>query len=155
MLLDFTRNPGTATLIYMNPTMRAKMIDAIRSAYPRMIAVYLFGSEADGTAGPDSDIDVAVLFPPGKEFLPEPMEFHTLRMSLQQLMGKPVDLIDLRRASTVFQKEVIAENDPCYVADRYEVDTFEMLVLSYYCKLNEERADILDEFYRTKRAYSL
>jgi hypothetical protein len=40
-----------------------------------------------------------------------------------------------------------------YVGDAYAKDEFKMLTLSFYQKLNEERAGILEDFYRTKRAY--
>ena len=41
--------------------------------------------------------------------------------------------------------------EPLYSRDA--TATYEMLVLSLYGKLNEERAGILEEFRRTKRAY--
>jgi hypothetical protein len=44
---------------------------------------------------------------------------------------------------------------PFFCRDEYAADTFEMLVLSFYGKLNEERAEILQEFYATKRAFNL
>ncbi|MCZ7670644.1 MAG: hypothetical protein M5U34_27580 [Chloroflexi bacterium] len=40
-----------------------------------------------------------------------------------------------------------------FCADEYAADEFEMLTLSYYQKLNEERREILAEFARTGRAY--
>jgi hypothetical protein len=42
-----------------------------------------------------------------------------------------------------------------YCADRFAVDEFEMLVISYYQKLNEECREILDSFIRTGRAYAI
>ena len=57
--------------------------------------------------------------------------------------------------STVFQKEIIADGRLIYCADRYAVDEFEMLVLSYYQKLNEERREIVDSFIETGRAYAV
>lgn len=50
------------------------------------------------------------------------------------------------------QKEIIGGR-LIYSPDRQTVDEFEMLVLSYYQKLNEERKDILESFRRTRRAY--
>ena len=52
------------------------------------------------------------------------------------------------------QKEIIGGR-LIYSPDHLAVDEFEMLVLSYYQKLNEERKDILESFRKTKRAYAV
>jgi len=55
--------------------------------------------------------------------------------------------------SIVLQKEVLATGDRVYTRDRRAAEEYEMLVLSLYGKLNEERREILEEFARTGRAY--
>jgi hypothetical protein len=40
-----------------------------------------------------------------------------------------------------------------FTSDQYAADEFEMLILSYYQKLNAERAGVLAEFERTGKAY--
>ena len=40
-----------------------ELLRTLRSQNLKMTAVYLYGSYASGTAGPDSDIDVAVISP--------------------------------------------------------------------------------------------
>jgi uncharacterized protein len=52
------------------------------------------------------------------------------------------------------QKEIIS-GDLIFRANRFAVDEFEMLVLSQYQRLNQERADILESFRKTKRAYAV
>jgi uncharacterized protein len=42
-----------------------------------------------------------------------------------------------------------------YCTGRFAVDEFEMLFISYYQKLNEERREILDSFKKTGRAYTV
>jgi hypothetical protein len=42
-----------------------------------------------------------------------------------------------------------------YCADQYPTDEFEMLALSSYQKLNEERREILDSILLTGRAYQV
>ncbi|MDV7391075.1 hypothetical protein RZS08_06975, partial [Arthrospira platensis SPKY1] len=74
-------------------------------------------------------------------------------LDLVDALDKEVDLLNARRVATVLQKEIIANGRLIYTADSYAVDEFEMLVISYYQKLNEERREILAEFQRTKRAY--
>ncbi|MCD6344548.1 MAG: hypothetical protein J7M17_02930, partial [Anaerolineae bacterium] len=57
----------------------------------------------------------------------------------------------------VLQKEVIAADRRIYPAisewpaDEYAADEFEMLTLSYYQELNEERADIIEDALATGR----
>ena len=62
-----------------------------------IIAAYLFGSAARGTAGPRSDVDVAVLYaaaPPATlEGLPLDLETR-----IGQLVGRPVQVIVLNSA---------------------------------------------------------
>jgi hypothetical protein len=60
-----------------------------------------------------------------------------------------------RIIQTVFQKEIIAAGRLIRCADRFAVDEFEMLVISLYQKLNEERREILESFFRTGRAYAV
>jgi hypothetical protein len=64
-------------------------------------------------------------------------------------------LINLRQVPTVFQKEVILTVRRIYCADLYATEEFEMLVLSYYLKLNEERAEVLSEGLRSGRFYDV
>jgi uncharacterized protein len=76
------------------------------------------------------------------------------RFELERTLSKQVDLLNSRLVSTVFQKEIIGGR-LIHCADLFAVDEFEMLVLSYYQKLNEERKGILESFYRTGRAYAV
>lgn len=62
-----------------------------------VVTVYRFGSTARGTARPDSDVDVAVLFdkaPPPRLAGPR----FTLAGDLERALGRPVDLIVLNDA---------------------------------------------------------
>ena len=66
-----------------------------------------------------------------------------LRFDLETLLGKEVDLINLRRVPTVLQKEVVVADCRIYAGNEFAAEEFEMLTLSYYQKLNEERAEIV------------
>jgi uncharacterized protein len=37
------------------------LVAHLRGRFPNLLAIYLFGSRADGTAGPQSDFDIAIL----------------------------------------------------------------------------------------------
>ena len=100
-------------------------------------------------------VDIALLLPPDEAKRAEPMALGNARVALERLLGKDVDLINLRQVSTVFQKEIIMAERRIYCADTYAADEFEMLVLSYYQKLDEERADVLAEGLRSGRFYNV
>ena len=74
------------------------------------------------------------------------LAFSDCQFALADALKKDVDLVNLRQVSTVFQKEIIY-GKLIYCANRYAVDEFEMLALSYYQKLNEERREIVEVFY--------
>ena len=133
----------------------ATIIQVILAHYSSVQAIYLFGSYDTDKAWPNSDVDIALLFPPDEAKRAGDMTFGKARMALEQLLGKDVDLINLRRVSTVFQKEIIMAEQRIFCADAYAADEFEMLVISYYQKLNEERADILAEGLRSGRFYNV
>jgi predicted nucleotidyltransferase len=122
-----------------------EIIRLILGYYPSTQAVYLFGSQAAGQEWSESDVDIAVLLPPAEAKKIGSLQISDLRSDLETLLEKEVDLINLRRVPTVLQKEVIAADCRIYEGDCFAADEFEMLTLSYYQKLNEERAAILAE----------
>jgi predicted nucleotidyltransferase len=130
-------------------------IDTIHQYYPSVQAVYLFGSAADGTERADSDIDIALLLPPEEAKGAGSLAFSDLRFDLEAQLGRRIDLVNLRTASTVFKKEITCFGVRVFTAPGNEADIFEMLVLSFYGKLNEERAEILEAFASTGRAYKV
>ena len=122
-----------------------EIIRLILEYYPDTQAVYLFGSQAAGQEWPESDVDIAVLLSSAEAKKIGSLLISDLRFDLETLLGKEIDLINLRRVPTVLQKEVIAADSRIYEGDRFAAEEFEMLTLSYYQKLNEERAQILAE----------
>jgi predicted nucleotidyltransferase len=131
------------------------IVRSIVEHYPTTQAIYLFGTYGTADERPDSDVDIAVLLPPDEAKRAGLMVLSDTRVAIERLLGKDVDLINLRLVSTVFQKEIIMAERRIFCAEAYAADEFEMLVLSYYQKLNEERREILDAFYRTGRAYAV
>lgn len=134
--------------------MQEKIIQTILAHYPQAQAIYLFGSYGTSDEWPDSDVDIALLLPPEQAKAEKSLLLSQCRFDLEDVLQKEVDLLNARQVSTVFQKEIIG-GDCIYNADPYAVAEFEMLVISYYQKLNEERRDILAEFQRTGRAYAV
>ncbi len=133
----------------------AAIIAALLEAYPDVQAIYLFGSHGTEGEWPDSDIDIAILLPPQEAKTLGALELVKTQNTLSSLLRKPVDLLNLRRVSTVFQKEVVMADRRIYTADEYAAEEFEMLTLSYYQKLNEERAGVLAEGLRSGSFYNV
>jgi len=129
------------------------IIQTVLRHYADTQAIYLFGSYGTDNEWPDSDVDIALLLPPKQARAARPLAMSPLCAELGSLLKKSVDLINLREVSTVFQKEIIATDRRIHTGNAYAADEFEMLVLSFYQKLSEERAEILKEFWKTGRAY--
>jgi len=79
------------------------VVNAIRSAFPQALAIYAFGSRINATANVDSDLDLAVLV----AGYAEPLQLWELANQLADLTACPVDLLDMRAASTVMQHQIL------------------------------------------------
>ncbi len=131
------------------------VVRIILEHYPAAQGIYLFGSFGTDYEWPDSDVDIALLLPPDESKRTEHLALSRARLALEGLLGKDVDLINLRQVSTVFQKEITMAERRIFCADAYAADEFEMLVISLYQKLNEERAEVLAEGLRSGRFYNV
>lgn len=118
------------------------LITLILSHEPATQAVVRFGTSGTAFERPDSDLDVAILLPWERR---ESLLGSDLHRSLEEHSAKDCDLVNLRIVDTVFQKEIIATGQCVYEADRTALQEFEMLVLSFYQKLNEERREIIED----------
>ncbi|ULA63834.1 MAG: Nucleotidyltransferase domain-containing protein [Nitrospira sp.] len=116
-----------------------ELIQYIRKLVPELIALYRFGSQAKGTARPDSDIDLAVL---AHRPIPRVRLFE-LAQDLAVQLHRDVDLIDLRAASTVMRMQVLSTGICLEASDEPARRTFEMYAYSDYARLNEERREIV------------
>ena len=114
-------------------------LDGLGRDVSGVAAVYLFGSHAEGTAAPDSDVDLAVLAnrPLGAA------ERFDVQERIAARLGCDVDLVDLRAASTVMQAQIVSTGRVVLEADPGARARFETAAYSAYALLNEERAGIL------------
>lgn len=141
--------------ISMTSNEKQTIIDTVLQHFPNVQGIYLFGSYGTEDQWPESDVDVALLLPPEESKKADHISIGQCRLDLEKALHKKVDLLDARQISTVFQKEIIAGDRCMYRADLDAIDEFEMLVLSFYQKLNEERREILAAFDVTGRAYDV
>jgi predicted nucleotidyltransferase len=103
--------------------LRAFFEDDARGA----VAAYLFGSVARGDAGPESDIDVGILFaanPPATLGAPQ----FAIETALERLLGRPVQVVALNRASADLVHRVL--RDGRLVLDRDRADRLRFEVRS-------------------------
>jgi predicted nucleotidyltransferase len=88
----------------------------------RILAVFLFGSQTDGYATPQSDVDLAVLFDRPVSF---PDEL-ALNVAVTDILGtERFDLLNLNQASLILRQRAISgrllyERDPVHVSDFIE-----------------------------------
>ena len=139
----------------MSETTEQAIVRIVLSHYAAVQGVYLFGTYGTEYERPESDVDIALLLPPEQAKKEGDLSLTQCRADLEKALHRDVDLLNLRLASTVFQKEIISSAVLLHCADRYAVDEFEMLVLSFYQKLNEERADVLAEGLDSGRFYDV
>lgn len=132
-----------------------QIVRIILQHYPLVQAVYIFGSYGTEEEWPDSDVDIAMLLKPEHAKILKALDLIKTQIVVSSLLHRPVDLLNLRQVSTVVQKEVVMADRRIYTADKYAAEEFEMLTLSYYQKLNQERAGVLAEGLRSGRFYNI
>jgi predicted nucleotidyltransferase len=113
------------------------------------VSVYLFGSEARGTAGLTSDVDVAVLYsrtPPGSLDAPNLV----LEGDLERLLGRPVQVIVLNSAPPDLTHRVLRDGRLLFEGDRSARIAFEVKSRNEYFDL----LPILRRYRRMDRAAS-
>lgn len=131
------------------------IVRIILEHFPATQAIYLFGTYGTADEWPESDVDIAVLLPPGQAPRKPHLMLTPCHYALADSLGRSVDLVNAREVSTVLQKEIVRSGRRLYSSDENAVAEFEMLTLSLYQKLNEERRAILDSFQKTGKAYAV
>lgn len=124
--------------------------EVVLTAIPDALAIYVFGSFAKGEAWPSSDLDLAVLLPPGTT-IPDLLG---LQSDLACSVGREVDLVDLRRAGDVLRGEVLRSGLTIYEADHGAVLGWEAEAMTRYGEYRREVREILADFERTGVGYT-
>ena len=115
---------------------------------PGVLAIYAFGSRVIGAAGPDSDLDLAVLV----GGYADPLRLWDLANGLAGQVGCPVELIDFRAASTVMQHQVLTTGLRLW-SSGLDADLYECFVLNEMHAFNAARAGLLLDIAKTGRIY--
>lgn len=125
-----------------------KIIDSLQSEIVGLQAIYLFGSHAQGTAGPDSDIDLAVLMATASEAV----SLWETAQRLAASFDREVDLLDLRHASTVMQYQIITTGRLLW-AGSSQAALYESFILSEKTALDSARAGLMADIAREGTVY--
>ena len=124
------------------------VVRILTAAWPDLLAIYAFGSRIKGMANPASDLDLAVLVP---TYAP-PLQLWELASQLADVVGCPVDLLDLRAASTVMQHQILMQGTRLF-ARSPDAALFECFVLSEKTALDAARAGVLSDIARRGKVY--
>jgi uncharacterized protein len=101
---------------------------------PAVVAIYLFGSVARGTAGPRSDIDVGILYhaPPASTLLDQP---YLDEANLADRLGCPVQVIVMNRAGADLVHRILRDGMLVLEADKSRRVRFEVRSRNEYFDL--------------------
>jgi uncharacterized protein len=97
-------------------------LDEIRAMGPRLAELCqkygiaelsVFGSSARGDSEPDSDVDLLYVRVPGNDL---GMAFFDLQEDLEELFGRPVDLVSKESLHRVIRDQVLADAQVLYAA---------------------------------------
>ena len=129
------------------------VVRLILATHPTTQAIYRYGTWATAAHRVDSDLDIAVLLPHGEALRVDRWQWHLLAVRLAGAAGaEHADLVNLRRADTTLQAEILRTGRLAYRRDDGVRLEFETLVLSMYQRLNDERAGIRAAIVESARA---
>lgn len=124
--------------------------DAVLDVLPKAWAVYVYGSFALGDARLDSDLDIAVLLPPG-ETLAQSWELST---KLANRIGRDVDLVDLRMADDILRMQVLKHGHVLYNSRPAAVLEWEGQAMTRYGHYRREVAGLIEQFQESGIGYA-
>lgn len=103
------------------------------------LAIVLFGSYARNTQNAESDIDIAYK---GKTL--DKIDKFNLKLKLEEMTDKDIDLIDLETIGDGFRYEILMTGEVIYCRDEYRFDLYKLDMFREYLELNESRQSIIE-----------
>ena len=121
---------------------------AVLDLYPDTEAIYVFGSYADSSYRPDSDVDIAIL---ANEL--QPKEMWNLKGDISKKVNKDVDLVSLNSVGRVLQYEILWKGIRIYEKDAESIAMKEMRILSLCNEYLEQTQELAEEIVRSGKVY--
>lgn len=109
-----------------------KQIVSFLKRHP-LTAAYLFGSQADGAAGPLSDVDIALLFP--HHFTRHDRETVSTEIfsEMTTLLGtEEIDLVVLETAPVLLRYDIVTRGQLLFAHDKEATDRFRFHVIQQF-----------------------
>ncbi|MSP53689.1 MAG: nucleotidyltransferase domain-containing protein [Gammaproteobacteria bacterium] len=117
------------------------IIKCLHEMLPDLQGIYLFGSFATGYATQESDVDIAVLCQNKIDY-----DFQlNITVKLSMLLGRDVDLIELRYVNTIFQEEILKTAKRISAFDRMTCEMYEDFIYSSAMDFREFRKPHVEE----------
>lgn len=127
------------------------LVGLLQKRLPKLMAVYAFGSRVRDQgrhANADSDLDLAVLV----EGYADPVALFELSGEMADGVNCPVDLLDLRAASTVMQHQILMEGERLWARD-VAAGLFEAAMLSEKLHWDAARQPLIEDVMRRGSVY--
>ena len=134
--------------MYLKSLDRERIITTLIHEIPTLQALYIFGSQQDGTATNKSDIDIAFLSTEKMKSL----QRWDISKKLAKELSQDIDLIELSQTNTIFRYQILSTAERIY-GEGYEVESFETLAYSFYLRFQEERKPIVDAIMENKSVF--
>lgn len=119
---------------------KEKIIAFLKSKMPLRLLI-LFGSHVSGDATADSDIDLAFI---ADNEIEDFVLWWDIARELSILIGHDVDLVDMKKASTVFRFEIVSNGQILFQDGDF--DAYLDLVYTLYLQLNDDRKEVLEHY---------
>lgn len=115
---------------------KKKLIDELQKE-KEICGAILFGSEAQGSANQESDIDVALLYNSGKQ--PSGWDLMQFKQKLSDLMHQDVDIVVLNDASPIIAMQAIKNGAPLFIRDQKKYQQYEVKLITDYADVKKMR----------------
>ena len=134
--------------MYLSNEDKQIIVTTLKKEIPKLQALYLFGSQNDGSATKKSDIDITYLSSKSLSSLVR----WDISQRLASLLSLDIDLIELSSTNTIFRYQILSTAERIY-GKGYEVESFEILAYSFYLRFREERQPIVDVIMKNKSVF--
>ncbi|OHD10820.1 MAG: hypothetical protein A2086_15135 [Spirochaetes bacterium GWD1_27_9] len=112
----------------------------------KALTIYLFGSILKENFNNESDIDIAVIF--DQKIPKEDLFNHSLNLGV--LLKRDIDLVDFKESAVTLRIEIIKAGKVIFCENEETRLFYEMISLTEYQKLNEEREIVIKTKYGDK-----